>query len=112
MFQQFMNLEFSESMCDPTFALSRQDKKVLSTYEESARLFDGHYEIAMPWTLHPPGLPNNRQLAEHRLRLLRGRHAKDPGLYSRYSAFMSDLLVKRYAKRVPEDRRSRDDGKV
>ncbi|XP_067030834.1 uncharacterized protein [Acropora muricata] len=30
MFQQFMNLECSESVSDPTFALSRQDEKVLS----------------------------------------------------------------------------------
>ena len=111
-FQQFMNLEFSESVSDPTFALSRQGEKVLSIYEESARLLDGHYEIAIPWKLHPPGLPNNRPLAEHHLRLLGRRLGKDPELYSRYSAFMSDLLVKGYAKRVPEDRCSRDDGKV
>ena len=70
MFQQFMSLEFSESVSDPTLALSRQDEKVLSIYEESARLLDGHYEIAIPWRLHPPGLPNNRPLVEHRLRLL------------------------------------------
>ena len=111
MFQQFMNLEFSESVSDPTFALSRQDEKVLSIYEESARLLDGYYEIAIPWELHPPGLPNNRPLAEHRLRLLQRRLVKDPELCSRYSAFMSDH-VKGYDKRVPEDRRSRDDGKV
>ncbi|XP_067036266.1 uncharacterized protein [Acropora muricata] len=83
-----------------------------ANYEESARLLDGHYEIAIPWKFHPPGLPNNRPLAEHHLRLLRRRLVKDPELYSRYSAFMSDLLVKGYAKRVPEDCRSRDDGKV
>ena len=48
MFQQFMNLEFSESVSDPTFALSRHDEKVLTIYEESARLLDGHYKIAIP----------------------------------------------------------------
>ena len=47
MFQQFMNLEFSESVSDPTLALSREDEKALSIYEESARLLDGHYEIAI-----------------------------------------------------------------
>ena len=112
MFQQFMNLEFSESVSDLTHVLSRQDEKVISIYEESARLVDSHYEIAIPWKLHPPGLPNNRPLAEHRLKLLRKRLVKDPELYSTYSAFISDLLDKGYAKRVPEDRRNRDDGKV
>ena len=83
MFQQFMNLEFSESVSDRTHALSRQDEKVLSIYEESVRLVDSHYEIAITWKLHPPGLPNNRPLAEHRLKLLRKRLVKDPELYSR-----------------------------
>ncbi|XP_068680444.1 uncharacterized protein [Montipora foliosa] len=112
MFQQFKNLEFSESVSDPTHALSRQDKRVIFIYKESARLLDGHYEIAIPWKLHPPGLPNNRLLAKHRLKLLRKRLIKDPELYSRYSAVMSDLLDKGYAKCVPEDLRNRDDGKV
>ena len=103
-FQQFMNLEFSEAVSNPTLALY--------IYEESARLLDGHYEIAIPWKLHPPGVTNNRPLVEHRLRLLRRRLVKDPELYSRNSAFISDVLYKGYAKRVPEDRRSGGDGKV
>ena len=37
---------------------------------------------------------------------------EDPELFSRYSSFMSDLLDKGYAKKVPECLRDRNDGKV
>jgi len=47
-FPQFMNLEFSESVSDPRRVMSRQDEKVLTIYEESACLADGHYETAIP----------------------------------------------------------------
>ena len=111
-FHHFMNFEFSESISEAVSTMSRQDKQALNTYEDSARLVDGHYEIAIPWKCHPPDLPNNKPLAEHRLNLLRKKLLKDPELYSRYSAFMTDLLDKGYAKKVPENLRDRNDGKV
>ena len=111
-FHHFMNLEFSESVSDTVSTMSRQDKQALNIYEESARLVDGHYQIAIPWKCPPPDLPNNKPLAEHRLNLLRKKLLKDPELYSRYSAFMTDLLEKGYAKKVPENLRDRNDGKV
>ena len=92
--------------------MSRQDKQALNIYEESARLVDGHYQIAIPWKCHPPDLPNNKPLAEHRLNLLRKKLLKDPELYSRYSAFMTDLLDNGYAKKVLENLRDRNNGKV
>ena len=111
-FHHFMNFEFNESVSEAVSTMSRQDKQALSIYEESARLDDGHYQIAIPWKCHPPDLPNNKPLAEHRLNLLRKKLLKDPELYSRYSAFMTELLGKGYAKKVLENLRDRNDGKV
>ena len=48
----------------------------------------------------PPELPNNKSLAEHRLKLLKRRLTKDPLLHGKYTEFMDDLLRKGYAKRV------------
>ena len=48
----------------------------------------------------PPELPNNKSLAEHRLKLLKRRLTKDPLLQGKYTEFMNDLLRKGYAKRV------------
>ena len=70
--------------------------------ESSAVLKEGHYEIALPWRYSPSCLPNNRVLAEHRLKLLRRRFAKDPDLFQKYSAFIENLLDKDYARKVPD----------
>ena len=111
-FHHFMNFELSESLPEAVNTMSRQDKQALSIYDESARLDDGHYQIAIPWKYHHPDLPNNKPLVEHRLNLLRKKLVKDPELYSRYSAFMTDLFDKGYAKKVAENLRDRNHGKV
>jgi len=58
-FHHFMKFEFSESVSEAVSTTSRQDKQALNTYEDSARLVDGHYQIAIPWKCHSPDLPNN-----------------------------------------------------
>ena len=111
-FNQFMNLEFVDSLACDGLSMSRNDKRVMSQYDDSVHLVDGHYEIAIPWRASPPSLPNDKPLAEHRLRLLRKRLLKDEKLYQKYSNFMDDLLEKNYARKVPLHRLDRDDGKV
>ena len=44
----------------------------------------------------PPNLPNNKTQAEQRLLSLKKRLVRDPELHQKYSAFMEDLLDKRY----------------
>ena len=48
----------------------QDDKRALAIMEESAELSDDHYEIALPWKVFPPDLPNNKIVAERRLGLL------------------------------------------
>lgn len=57
-------------------------------------------------------IAEQQPLAKHRLKLLRKRLLKDPELFSQNSAFMTGLLDKGYATRVPEGLRDRNDGKV
>ena len=64
--QYFMNFKFSESVSEAVSTMYRQGKQALYIYEESARLGDGHYQIAIPWKCHPPDLLNNKPLAELR----------------------------------------------
>jgi len=56
-FHHLMNFEFNESVSEAVSAMSRHGKQALNTYEESARLVDGHYQIAIPWRCHSPDLP-------------------------------------------------------
>ena len=73
--------------------------------EESAEPRGCHYEIALPWKVFPPDLPNNKIVAKHNLGLLKKRLLKDPELHRKYSLFMEDLFDKRHAQKVPEDHR-------
>ena len=107
-----MKFGLNQSVSKAVSTMCREDKQALNIYEESARLVDGHYQITIPSKCYPPDLPNDKPLAEHRLNLLRKKLLKHPELYSRYSAFMTDLLDKGYAKKVLENLQDRNDGKV
>ena len=107
MFKRFCNMEFNDSLLDNQREMSLDDKKALKIMESSAVLKKGHYEIALPWRHSPSCLPNNRVLAEHRLKLLRRRLHKDPDLFQKYSAFIDNLLEKNYARKVPDHQDNR-----
>lgn len=97
-------MEFNDSLLDNERAMSLEDKRALNIMESTAVLKEGHYEIAMPWRHSPLCLPNNRVLAEHCLKLLQRRLAKDPVLFQKYSTFIDNLLDRAYARKVPDNR--------
>ena len=94
-------MKFYDSLLDNKREMSLDDKSALKIMESSAVHKEGHYEIALPWKYWPSSLPNNRVLADHRLKLLRRRLVKDPDLFQKYSAFIDSLLDKDYARKVP-----------
>ena len=100
-FRSYCNREFNDSVysCEPS--LSQNDKRALEIMNETATLMNGHYEIALPWKNDPPGLENNRVIAEHRLKMLKKRLLKDPVLLTKYKECIEDLLEKGYAKSAP-----------
>ena len=99
-FEKFCNMEFNDSAFSSKTSMSQEDRRALDVMNESIKLEEGHYEMALPWRQHPPELPNNKSLAEHRLKLLKRRLTKDPLLHGKYTEFVADLLRKGYAKRV------------
>jgi len=101
-FRTFCDWEFSDSICVSKPAMSKEDKRALSIMKESICLKEGHYQIDLPWKDHVPCLPNNRAMAEHRLKLLRRRLLKNPDLRSKYSAFTDSLFENRHAQMVPQ----------
>ena len=106
-FERFCEMEFNDSQFTVEKTLSQEDKRALHTMEQSVRLCDGHYEVALSWKVFPPNLPNNKMQAEQRLLSLKKRLARDPELHQKYSAFMEDLLERGYARRVPEDQENK-----
>ena len=101
-FRTFCNWEFSDSIYVSEPAMSKEDKRALSIMKESICLKEGHYQIDLPWKDDVPCLPNNRAMAEHRLKLLRRRLHKNPDLRLKYSAFMDSLFENRHAQMVPK----------
>ena len=47
--QEYFNHEFDDCISENRRMMSANDKRALKIFEESARLLDGHYTIAVPW---------------------------------------------------------------
>jgi len=82
--------------------MSKEDNCALSIGKESICLEEGNYQTDVRWKDDVPCLPNNRAMAEHRLKLLRRRLLKDPYLRLKYSAFLDSLFDNRHAQMVPK----------
>ena len=93
-------------------AMSISDQKVVSMWEQSLCIDEGHYSLDIPFKIRPPCLPDNKVIAEHRLSLLGRRLSRDSDMREKYVASMSDLLAKGYAEEVPEQELDRSDGAV
>ena len=52
-FEKFCEMEFIDSQFTVEKSLSQEDKRALHTTEQSVRLCDGHYEVALPWKVFP-----------------------------------------------------------
>ena len=65
------NHEFDDCISDDKKLMSANDKKALKIFEESAKLYDGHNVLAIPWKNPQPFFTNNRSVAESRLTYLR-----------------------------------------
>ena len=101
-FRNYCNMEFSDSVYGGKSSMSQEDKRALDIMNETAKLENGHYEIALPWKINPPCLDNNKIVAQHRLSLLKKRLLKDQDLFTKYKSCIDDLLQKGYAKKAPE----------
>ena len=107
--ERFCQSENAGLIPDCKVSMSVEDKRALAVMESSAKLVDGHYQVALPWRESVPKLPNNRVLAERRLQLLKKRFLQDSELFEKYRATIQDNMIKGYTKRVPEDELDVDD---
>ena len=78
--------------------ISKDDKAFLKTVEESTITSGDHYVVPLPFKKENLIMPNNRKQAMQRLIYLKRRFKKDPAFFEDYKHFMSNLLVKGYAK--------------
>lgn len=88
-------------------AMSVEDKKVLDNWSQNVKLKDGHYELPIPFEdPSRPNLPNNRMIAERRLKSLGRRLSQDDALMRRYRTGIEDLVAKGYAELAKDEESS------
>lgn len=98
--QRLYNAEFTETSCSTDMAMPIEDRRALAIMENTVRKVDGHYQIALPWRYQSPCLPNNRSMAERRLRLLQNRLKKDESLRMKYRDVIDDYIERGHARKV------------
>ena len=100
---KFLDLETIEITPECNGGLNPEEKVALQKVSESFK-FDGErYEVAVPWRKERPSLPENRGMAERRLRLVERKLGKDADLATAYQTAIEDYLEKGYIREVPED---------
>ena len=94
-------------------ALSHDDRKFIQKVKDGIhQRVDGHYELPLPLRDERMKLPNNKELAQSRLKKLKGRLANDKAYRNDYQGFMDEVIKKGYAERVPDDELSLENGQI
>ena len=82
----------------PQFSVD--DQKAVDKWEQSIELVNGHDQMDIPFKSKNPNLPDNRVIAEKRLRSLTSHFLRDPELHVKYKGGIRELLDKGYAEAV------------
>lgn len=104
--------DFPENSQDEQPGLLREDCRFLEMANETVKLVEGHYNVALPLRDRKVSMPNNRKIAEQRTLNLKRRFSRDTSFHKDYTTFMNDLITNGYAERVPHSDLERTDGKV
>ena len=111
MVENFYNHGFADTFADDTTEMSQDERRFMQNAEKIQFKF-GHYEIPLPFKNPEALVPNNKSQALTRVGWLKKRLEKDSKLSDDYRTFMSDLLAKGYARKVPPVQTSPDVGKA
>ena len=95
----FIRVALTLMVCEKTWWKSL---RMTRTVEESTIKSGDHYVVPLPFKEENLIMPENTKQAMQRLIYLKGRFKKDPGFFENYKQFMSNLLVKGYARRMDD----------
>jgi len=91
----------AENHASNTRAHSVQDAMVLAKWDATCERVDGRFQLPIPW--RPDiDLPNNQQVAFHRLQSLE-KNLRKRELFDAYDNEIQKLIAKNYAEVVPTD---------
>lgn len=92
--------------------MSIEERKFMEIMKGSVQLKDGHYNVKLPFKAPHVHMPNNFTVAKQRVSSLKRRLLKDQSYHKEYSNFLTDVIGKGYAEKVPEHQLERTDGKT
>ncbi|XP_055584707.1 uncharacterized protein LOC129737573 [Uranotaenia lowii] len=82
---------------------SAEDKRCKTILEETTVFRDGAYETGLLWKADEVCFPDNRYMAERRLKCLESKLSKDPELQANVHQQIRDYLTKGYAHKATEE---------
>ena len=110
MVEVFYNRDFTGSIVDDRTEMSQEERRFMKNAE--VELKDGHYQISLPFKDRVARVPNNNSQALRRASSLKKKLERDPKLCADNKAFMGDIVAKGYARKVPPDQTSPEEGKA
>ncbi len=103
---RMMELDFSEQDVGKTpgeCGYSQEDEQFMQVAEDNIKFINGHYELPLPFKRSKVSLSNNRQQALKRALWQKKKMARDEKYHSDYNQFMTKILLKGYAYKIPSD---------
>ena len=106
------NHDFCEKEYDEKEETSDEDKRFMTMARNSFVLKNGHYQLPLPFRDTDTVMPDNYAVAQQRTLNLLRKFKRDAGYAMEYKRFMTDVLEKGYAEKVPLEQLHRKDGQV
>ncbi|XP_064624611.1 uncharacterized protein LOC135486058 [Lineus longissimus] len=83
---------------------SPDEKKAIAKTKESLRYVGDRFEVGIPWKREKPNLPDNRSMAEKRLRSLEASFRRRPEVGEQYKNAFNQNIEKGYVRKLsPEE---------
>ena len=79
--------------------MSVEDRSFMTLMEKVCSKEGKHYKLPLPLRVHHEMFPDNRSMAEARLKSLKKRFSRDKQYHEDYARFMEDIIQKGYAEK-------------
>ena len=100
--ENFWKLDTEYALASTEAEMSVEDRAVVDIWNRTIKQVDGHYQMSIPFRQHDMSMPDNKKMAEARLRQLKVKLSKNPEMLERYTENMKDLIAKGHAELVQE----------
>ena len=100
LYRQSLDYDFPKKAAEDKREWSWEDRRFVKIMNESCILINGHYQVDLPLRDPELKLPNNKKMAEDRLKSLMKKMIRIPQFKDDYVACMEDMISKGHAEEV------------